>query len=157
MGIDEKAEQIYRIKRFLDGIFGIGGSKNVSTTLVSTTTVVPTIPASNETSLDNELTNDEFTVESEAGAIAGLVFGLLIAVGMVVLALVMIKRKRDNNREYQNQLRTQRSTKHNAGVYMDTTTEDLVPAPRIVKGTTAYAALSRKDRDLYEYESDDEI
>lgn len=63
---------------------------------------------------------------------------------------------RDNNREYQNQLRTQRSTKHNAGVYMDTTTEELVP-PRIVKGTTAYAALSRKDKDLYEYESDDEI
>lgn len=148
MGIVKKIEQIYRIKRFL---WGKGDSNNVSTT-----TVVPSTPASNETSLDNELTNDEFTVESEAGAIAGLIFGLLIAVGMVVLALIMIKRKRDNNREYQNQLRTQRSTKHNAGVYMDTTTEELVP-PRIVKGTTAYAALSRKDKDLYEYESDDEI
>ncbi|XP_052076231.1 uncharacterized protein LOC127714231 isoform X2 [Mytilus californianus] len=119
--------------------------------------VVPTTPATNKTSLDNELPNDEFTVESEAGAIAGLIFGLLIVIGMVVLALIMLKRKRDNNREYQKQIRTQRSTKHNAGVYMDTTTEDLVPDPRIVKGTTAYAALSREDKDLYDYESDEEI
>lgn len=147
MGIVEKIEQIYRIKRFL---FGKGSN------MVSTTTVVPTTPATNKTSLDNELPNDKFTVESEAGAIAGLIFGLLIVIGMVVLALIMIKRKRDNNREYQKQIRTQRSTKHNAGVYMDTTTEDLVPS-RIVKGTTAYAALSRKDKDLYDYESDDEI
>ncbi|XP_071127552.1 uncharacterized protein [Mytilus edulis] len=156
MGIVEKIEQIYRIKRFAWGLGDRAGSYDFTSAQDLTTAVVPTIPASNETSLDNELTNDEFTVESEAGAIAGLIFGLLIAVGMVVLALIMIKRKRDNNREYQNQLRTQRSTKHNAGVYMDTTTEELVP-PRIVKGTTAYAALSRKDKDLYEYESDDEI
>ena len=64
---------------------------------------------------------------------------------------------RDNDRQYQKQVRIQRSTKQNAGVYMDTTIlQDLV-SPREVKGSKAYASLSDRNKDLYENDSEEEI
>lgn len=64
---------------------------------------------------------------------------------------------RDNDRQYQKQLRIQRSTKQNAGVYMDTTMLQNLVSPREVKGPTAYASLSDRNKDLYEIDSEDEI
>lgn len=122
----------------------------------ASTTLSPLSTTVGNNSLSNGF-SDEFTVETEAGAIAGLIFGILVLVVMVTLFLFMLKKKRDNDREYQKQLRIQRSTKQNAGVYLDTTmTQDLVP-PREVKGSRAYASLRPGDKDLYESDSSDEI
>lgn len=118
---------------------------------------VPSIPSGNVTKDHHHFLNDGFTVESEAGAIAGLIFGILVVIGMVSLFLLMMKRKRDNDRQYQKQLRIQRSTKQNAGVYMDTTMLQNLVSPREVKGPTAYASLSDRNKDLYEIDSGDEI
>lgn len=141
--------------KFKQMLFGSGGKVN-STHIIEKSSWNTT---SNVTrSINNrDLPNNELTVESEAGAIAGLIFGLIIVIIMVTLALVMIRKKRVNDRQYQKRLRIQRSTKTNAGVYMDTTmTEDLVTSPRTTKGSAAYVSLQGQ-RDLYENDSEDEI
>jgi hypothetical protein len=54
-------------------------------------------------------------------------------------------------------VRIQRSTKQNAGVYMDTTISQDLVSPREVKGSKAYASLSDRNKDLYENDSEEEI
>ncbi|KAK3099527.1 hypothetical protein FSP39_005860, partial [Pinctada imbricata] len=92
------------------------------------------------------------------GAIAGAVFGILLSVAIILAAFYSYRRQKRKNEEYEKEIKTYKMSRHNAGVYMDTTEDSagLVPGQSPARQKSVYASL-RQNPDLYETDSEDEI
>ncbi|KAL4229973.1 hypothetical protein ACF0H5_010362 [Mactra antiquata] len=102
--------------------------------------------------------NEEFDpVKAEAGAIAGAIFGVLVCIVVVGGAgIVYLKRKREQDKEYQRNLQVLHQSSQSAGVYMDTTTT--VPVHGLIKHNRGQEYKSvNKDPNMYESDSEDEL
>ncbi|XP_053399000.1 uncharacterized protein LOC123556714 isoform X2 [Mercenaria mercenaria] len=103
--------------------------------------------------------HDDFDpVKAEAGAIAGVVFGVLVSVGFITFAAVMyLRKKRERDLEYHRKTKVLKQSSQSAGVYVDTT-QDFIsgPARNTENKGPEYKHL-QKESDIYESDSEDEL
>ncbi|XP_033742362.1 uncharacterized protein LOC117328878 isoform X1 [Pecten maximus] len=137
----------------LKGLLGGGGESSMNASTL--TEPISTTP--------KPMMGDEIQeTPTEAGAIAGAVFGIVVCLIILAVAAFMYRRHKREREELRRAKRSQMSSMLNAGVYMDTTTTDSLVPTHVVTGphsnprNSAYKSLNTQP-DLFEQDSDDEI
>ncbi|XP_060080870.1 uncharacterized protein LOC132560227 isoform X1 [Ylistrum balloti] len=139
--------------RYLEDLLGGGGESSMN---ASTLTVpISTTPRST-------MGDESQETPTEAGAIAGAVFGIVVCLIILGIAAFMYRKHKREREELRRAKRSQMSSMLNAGVYMETTTTDSLVPTHVVTGphpnprNSAYKSLNTQP-DMYEQDSDDEI
>ncbi|XP_052796800.1 uncharacterized protein LOC128229131 [Mya arenaria] len=108
---------------------------------------------------DDETEHKNNHVKAEAGTIAGVVFGVIVAVSFLsFVGFKFIRRKREGDAEYHRKTKVLKMSKKAAGVYMQTTdTIDTGARGSWVLGQDPEYKSLQKQSNYYESDSDDEL